>query len=258
MTALARRFRALTARLRGFPTPDEREFVGGGEFEAIGQEFLGHFVTLGGLQSSDSVLDMGCGIGRMALPLVRYLGPYGAYDGFDIARDGVAWCQKHISQRQPRFRFTHVDLRNSVYNRAGRLDPATFRFPYDDASFTFVFATSLFTHLLQDATANYLRELARVLKPDGRALITFFLLNDAARAGLREGTSSQPFAHRVGPYLLTTEAQAPETAVAHDEEWLCGALERAGLKIRRPLSYGSWCGRPEFVSYQDIVIAMKD
>jgi len=65
MTALAKRFRALGARLRGLPTPDEREFVGGGEFEAIGQEFLGHFTTLGGLQSSDTVLDMGCGIGRV-------------------------------------------------------------------------------------------------------------------------------------------------------------------------------------------------
>lgn len=193
----------------------------------------------------------------MALPLGRFLGPYGTYDGFDIARDGIAWCQKHISQRHPRFRFTHVDLRNSVYNRGGRLDPATFRFPYEDASFTFVFATSLFTHLLQDAAENYLRELGRVLKPGGRTLITFFLLNDAARASLRAGTSSQPFAHRGGPYSLTTNAQAPEEALAYDEEWLRGALESCGLEIRRPLYYGSWCGRPDFVSYQDIVIATK-
>ena len=51
--------------------PTRLNFVGGGEFKAIGFEFLRYFVDIGELKPTDSVLDMGCGIGRMALPMTR-------------------------------------------------------------------------------------------------------------------------------------------------------------------------------------------
>ena len=44
-------------------------------------------------QPGERVLDIGCGIGRMARPLTPYLTPPGAYDGFDINADGIAQLQ---------------------------------------------------------------------------------------------------------------------------------------------------------------------
>ncbi len=53
--------------------PAEKHFIGDGDFRAIGAEFLRHFVKLGELKPTDKVLEIGCGIGRMALPLTHYL-----------------------------------------------------------------------------------------------------------------------------------------------------------------------------------------
>jgi len=44
-------------------------FIGDGDYENTGKEFLHYFVKLAGLKPDDKVLDIGCGIGRMAVPL---------------------------------------------------------------------------------------------------------------------------------------------------------------------------------------------
>lgn len=49
--------------------PKGRIFFGGGDFNRIGEEYFLYFVDLGGLQPDKRVLDVGCGIGRMAVPL---------------------------------------------------------------------------------------------------------------------------------------------------------------------------------------------
>src|SRR5690348_5915887 len=78
-------------RSRFIPVPpSELCFVGDGDFRAIGAEFLKRFVRHGGLAPRDRVLDIGSGIGRMALPLTQYL-ENGTYDGIEIVADGVAW-----------------------------------------------------------------------------------------------------------------------------------------------------------------------
>lgn len=49
----------------------------------------------------------------------------------------------------------------------------------------------------------------------------------------------------------------PEAAIAFDESWVMNLYEELGLRIMR-LDYGSWCGRKNFLSYQDLVPALKD
>jgi 2-polyprenyl-3-methyl-5-hydroxy-6-metoxy-1,4-benzoquinol methylase len=65
----------LMGRFTMIPPRSTRSMVhiGGGDFKQIGQEFKNYFITLANLQPNNRVLDVGCGIGRMAIPLTSYL-----------------------------------------------------------------------------------------------------------------------------------------------------------------------------------------
>lgn len=236
--------------------PPTLMFIGGGDYEAVGNEFLAHFRTLGGLEPHHRVLDVGCGIGRMAVPLTRYLTPEGSYDGFDIVPHGIAWCRRRISRRFPNFRFELAPIRNSDYNPEGALTATQYAFPYADRAFDFVFMTSVFTHMLPDEVDHYLRETARVLAPGGRCFITWFLLNRESRDLIGEGKSTLPFLHVLGD-CLSTDATVREQAIAYDEERVRGMYAACGFVCRAPIAYGSWCGRAHCLTYQDIVVARK-
>ena len=70
------------------PPPELVQYVGG-DFQKVGKEFMNHFIQIGALQSNEKVLDVGCGVGRMAVPLMNYLTDDGAYYGFDLFKMGL-------------------------------------------------------------------------------------------------------------------------------------------------------------------------
>ncbi len=129
---------------------------------------------VGGLKPHERVLDAGCGLGRMAVPLMPYLREPGAYDGFDISPEGIAWCQQHITGRRPNFNFQVADIRNTQYNPKGKHQASDYRFPYEDQSFDLVFMASVCTHLMPDEIRQYLSEASRVLNTGGRCVISYF------------------------------------------------------------------------------------
>ena len=249
-------FDAGERRRKMIPPRAMRSFVGGGDYEAIGIEFRRLFIEYGGLTPEDRVLDVGCGIGRMAVPLTGYLSPRALYEGFDIAREGIEWCQKNITSRYPTFRFQHSDVWNGLYNPKGASESSKYVFPYKDGSFDFVFLTSVFTHMFPRDLEHYLEEIARVLKKGGRCFITFFLMNEESQALIREKKSTQGFVHEFGDCFITTP-ETPETAIAFPDPYIRDLFARFGLTLREPIHYGSWCGRTKFLSYQDVTIATK-
>lgn len=237
--------------------PKGRIFFGGGDFNKIGEEYFRYFVDLGGLKPDERVLDVGCGIGRMAVPLTRYLSDQGSYKGFDVFPEGIGWCQENITPRCPNFRFQVADIKNKEYNPSGRFAASEYRFPYEDASFDFVLLTSVFTHLLPDEVENYLSEIGRVLAPGGRCLASFFLLNEESLGLIRSGSSTIDFRHDFGGYRVK-DADTPEAAIAYPEDYVRSLCLERGLSVAEPIHYGAWPGRRDFLSYQDIVIAQKE
>ena len=234
--------------------PTRLHTVGDSDFRATGEEFFGLFRGLVDLRPEDRVLDVGCGIGRIARPLAGYLSASGSYDGFDVAEIAIKWCQRHYGPKCPNFHFEYVNLANGSYNPSGGSRAEAFSFPYAAESFDFVFLTSVFTHMMPAEVERYMQEIARVLAPGGRCLMTFFLLNEQSRELIAQGRGGQRFAHFTPPYAVVDPA-APEDAVAYDEDWVSTRLAAASLRLRDPVRYGSWCGRDVFTSYQDIVIA---
>jgi SAM-dependent methyltransferase len=216
-------------------------------------EYRVYLTLLCGLQPDGSVLELGCGHGRTALGLVGYLSPQGRYEGLDIDRRRIEFARRRISARRPQFRFSHADIRNSLYNPSGSLAAEDFRFPYEDSYFDVVYAASLFTHLSRDATAAYLRETARVLRPRGRALLSFFLL-DFYRG---PGTTTDEFYEFEYPRdggVAVYDLRSPDTLIAHRRAELERLAEESGLRAERLLP-GYW-SRPAGATFneQDLLL----
>ncbi len=248
---------ALAASLAGnrfMPVPPaELMLCGDGDFRAIGAEFLGHFVRRGGLTPDDRVLDLGCGVGRMALPLTQYL-QGGTYMGLDVIAPAIAWCSETITPVYPAFTFSHLDVLHPLYNPAGGIAPDGATLPLPDASADFVALVSVLTHLDERMLCRYAREIARVLAPGGRCFATAFLLNRPSRAGIARVAARPAFPDVPEAKVLHAEPEAPLAAVAFDEDLLLARFLDAGLKRRRPAAYGHWSGREHGLSFQDICV----
>ncbi|WP_085234337.1 methyltransferase domain-containing protein [Mycobacterium conspicuum] len=233
-----------------------QELVGSGGppvNEATGEEFLGYLVDLCGLQPGDAVLDIGCGSGRMALPFTGYLNREGRYARFDVAREAIAWCTQNI---YPNVNSRVADLRSKKEKSNGNDTPSDVRLPYPDDFFDVVLLASVFTRMLASDVKHYMQEIVRVLKPGGRSLATFFLLNEESSALSKEEKGAIKLKHEMhGP--RTVDVENPETAIRYPEAFVRDLYRECGLELQEPLRYGKWCGRANGMSWQDVVIAVK-
>ena len=144
---------------------------------AQGQHQLKLLVKFAGLQPDHNVLDIGSGIGRTAIALTGYLDKNGTYEGFDVVKRGVEWCNSKISKENTNFNFKYVPLFNDLYNTA-TLKASEFKFPYQENSIDVAFSFSVFTHMQIVEIQHYFYEIKRVLKPGGICFSTFFLYDN--------------------------------------------------------------------------------
>jgi ubiquinone/menaquinone biosynthesis C-methylase UbiE len=125
------------------------------------------------LASLGAILDFGCGCGRVARQWSALRGP--ELHGCDYNPELVAWCR---------------DKLDFMEARVNGLEPPL---PYAAERFDLVYAISVFTHLTTALTEAWLDELARVVQPGGRLLLTTHgtvhrpLMRPAARAAFDRG-----------------------------------------------------------------------
>lgn len=236
----------------GYP-PKRLNFVGSSEFKKVGDEFTDHFIKLGKLKPSDTVLDIGCGIGRIAIPLTKYL-TNGELYGFDIDKRGIQWCQKNISKKFENFHFQYVDIFNKFYNKKGKIKAEEFIFPYENNKFDFVFATSVFTHMLPEQITQYLAEINRVLKPGGKCFLTWFSIDEEAQKNITNHISNCDFEYEYKEYCFYSHKNVPEAEIGYKEDWIIKQLKRIDCYENLKIYHGSWSNRKESFSYQDIFI----
>ncbi len=237
--------------------PRGKIFIGSGSFVSTGESIMDQLVELGGLKPHHRVLDVGCGVGRVTVPLTRYLDNKGSYEGFDIVKSAIHWCRKRIQSRFSNFRFTHIDLKNDLYNLRTSSEAKDFAFPYSDEEFDMVFLTSVFTHMLLDDVDNYLEQIHRVLKPGGVCFATFFIMNEQAREFMKK-SGKEMFETRLDHHYLF-HAKVKEANVAYDEKYLVDRMiESKGFKLEQ-VHHGFWSGRPKTVlnNFQDIFVFRK-
>lgn len=228
------------------------------DFQISGNNYLQYFIEqLGDLQlkPNDSVLEVGCACGRVARALTKYLADAGNYEGLDIDADAINWCSKNIHKKFPNFNFQVADIYNAEYNPKGKYKAYEYKFPYKNESFDFVFLISVFTHMFPQDVENYFSEIRRVLKKNGRCLISYYISNPESLK------LDKNFKYDFGEYRSMYK-ETPETIIALNEDLILRLYDKYQLKIVQPIRYGTWCGRPGpkvdgVLYHQDVIVAQK-
>ena len=98
------------------------------------------------------ILDFGCGVGRVAMPLYHY------FRKPDVCVDVDAAAIRYLRPQIP-----------DAACRVTRFDPPL---SFRDRAFDAVFSVSIWTHLNADSAEAWLAEIRRILKPGGYAFLT--------------------------------------------------------------------------------------
>lgn len=184
------------ADLASVKDPDDAaKQVIGGQFEAFGiveREMLRHF----GLTPDSYLIDIGCGSGRLAIPLAPFL--TGRYLGTDIVADLVE--RARLATNRPDWRFEVVE---------------TIAIPEADGVADMICAFSVFTHLLQEQTYLYLDEARRVLKPGGKIVFSFLEFAVPAHWAVFNGTVDNLKAERRAPLNMFMDRSGIQAFAEH-------------------------------------------
>lgn len=204
-------------------------FVGRGDFEKVGDSLLALMQSTCPIKPHYHVLDVGCGIGRLARPLTNFLDSNGSYSGFDVEEEGISWCKTHY-KHFPNFHFDHVPLYNDLYNNNQALQkPEEFNFPYAQEKFDLVILTSVFTHMMPDAFEQYVSEISRVLKPGGTCFATAYIVDDDIEKNHHKKLYQFfPYSHgRVYLHNLLV----PSANVAYPFDYFQSVFAQSGLRL---------------------------
>lgn len=156
------------------------------------------------LRTASAILDFGCGSGRLTRHLrcidgIRLVGT-------DVDPETIKWCD--------------TNLRGIEFHVNGFRPPLSFAV---DNVFDLVLASSVFTHIPLDLRDGWLREIHRVLKPNGLFICTVHghyhehqMLLPEERIRIREQGR------------LTLEATDPKVSLSSQVSGLCDIFERRG------------------------------
>ena len=132
-----------------------------------------------------------------------------------------------------------------------------------------VTALSVWTHFNEEDAIFYFNEVARVLKKNARAIITFFYLDDIYYSSIDQRKNEKGKYHMTNQrkwvfnksaygsknWFYPEQLKLPENAIGITENGLSKLLEVSGLELVKYYS-GNWKEKPG-IYFQDVLIFQK-
>jgi len=121
--------------------------------------FREKLVGLARLTAGEAVLDVGCGTGSLAIAAKRQVGTSGMVCGIDPSPAMIARARSKAKKASANVRF-ETGVAEAL--------------PFPAAQFDVVLSTLMLHHLPRPVRQQFVREVRRVLEPEGRLLIVDF------------------------------------------------------------------------------------
>src|SRR5262245_53351936 len=158
---------AMTTSLDTAPTTTGRVLHWAGRYDLLvwllthgrDRAFREKLVSLAGLASGESVLDIGCGTGSLAIVARRQVGGTGRVVGIDASPEMIARATSKSVKAG-----LDIEFKNAVAEAL----------PFPGAQFDAVLSTLMLHHLPRQVRQQCVYEIRRVLKPGGRVLVADF------------------------------------------------------------------------------------
>ena len=131
--------------------------------------FRERLTDLARLVPGESVLDVGCGTGTLAIAAKRRVGASGIVRGIDASPEMITRALRKAAKAG-----VEVEFETAVAESL----------PFLDTSFDVVLSTLMLHHLPKATRRDCAREMRRVLKPGGRVLAVDFAKSAGERHGL--------------------------------------------------------------------------
>jgi SAM-dependent methyltransferase len=216
-------------------------------------------------KQSSVILDVGCGTGLLAIASQPFLGSNGKYIGIDVAKADIEFCRGHYPESG--FEFIHLETENAFYAPSQAAEKLSW--PIESNSVDFVTALSVWTHFREEDAAFYLKEVGRVLRPGGKAIITSFLLDDLYYAEVEKRSDQAGKFHTLPqnrwvfdqPSYGSTQffhpkwAEVPEQAIGLTRDGLDAIAGDAELTLIEQHN-GNWKEVPG-IFFQDVLVFQK-
>jgi SAM-dependent methyltransferase len=127
------------------------------------------------LAAKSTILDIGCGAGRLPIGLLARQVPFLSYLGVDVDATRIKWCNKNLKTRDDRLAFRFVNINNDRYNPTGKVQ---FDLGILGKKFDVIYLYSVFSHLMQSDVEKYLEIFRDSLTDFGRCFVTMFVADN--------------------------------------------------------------------------------
>jgi SAM-dependent methyltransferase len=249
--------------------PNERARRGGKYSYAEWAHVIGIFQTLIFLhlqkKDGNKILDIGCGTGLLGIASEPFIGGDGKYTGIDVLKNDIGFCRRHFPSSN--FEFIHFNVANRAYAPAQK--DIKSKWPVESEGFDLATALSVWTHLNEEDALFYFKEISRILKPNGKAIVTFFLLDETYRNSLGIRSNQKGRFHTTlqnqwvfdqpsygsNMWFHPKWARVPENAIGVTEAGLDCLITTSEMKLIEH-HQGNWKEIPG-VFFQDVLIFQK-